>query len=483
MIAVMLSGCKVGSAQNCCTRKCCTGSRKAEIPLERRSTGCRLPQCRPPPPRTQTPPPVFPLLQVLLSADARISHKSSRSKIWQRRVAQEGGTWLDAGSATAAATHLLVGDEEPAAGSAAAPVPVHYSWLEGCLAKRRRLDEADFHPAAIAAAAASSSGGGGGAGKSKGASRASPAVTSEPGRSSSAAAAAPGPAAGPSPAAVAAAAAAAASAASPGRPLLRQLAVKSPLLMASDIQHLLLHLLADAPRPHWLSVHGRPGTVVVVELPGLDRQLLLEQPPVLRQMLEGVRQRVLLQTTAVNEVASQTTAALLSVAQPGRRAGHKRKQPEPEPPGAAATSAAAAAVPAAAEGGQEPPLQHREQQDATAAEKAFPPAFFATTARQMRVMGFPHGSAEAADAAEAAVPGAAVDGSHASNCAASDQGAGQALPPGWVSTAQQRELVGDRSGVFSGPLAFRQSRAAAGCVDARLQPPSLQSKHLPPALQ
>ena len=479
----MLSGCKVGSAQNCCTRKCCTGSRKAEIPLERRSTGCRLPQCRPPPPRTQTPPPVFPLLQVLLSADARISHKSSRSKIWQRRVAQEGGTWLDAGSATAAATHLLVGDEEPAAGSAAAPVPVHYSWLEGCLAKRRRLDEADFHPAAIAAAAASSSGGGGGAGKSKGASRASPAVTSEPGRSSSAAAAAPGPAAGPSPAAVAAAAAAAASAASPGRPLLRQLAVKSPLLMASDIQHLLLHLLADAPCPHWLSVHGRPGTVVVVELPGLDRQLLLEQPPVLRQMLEGVRQRVLLQTTAVNEVASQTTAALLSVAQPGRRAGHKRKQPEPEPPGAAATSAAAAAVPAAAEGGQEPPLQHREQQDATAAEKAFPPAFFATTARQMRVMGFPHGSAEAADAAEAAVPGAAVDGSHASNCAASDQGAGQALPPGWVSTAQQRELVGDRSGVFSGPLAFRQSRAAAGCVDARLQPPSLQSKHLPPALQ
>lgn len=147
-------------------------------------------------------------------------------------------------------THLLVGDE------ALEPPPllrhqqqqpvqpeeqqqgqqvVHYSWLTGCLAKRRRLAEADFHPAALAAAAAHSD-------------------SEEPDlvhvRQQGAAAAVP------SAAAVAAAAAASAAAAGSDRPpLLRQLAVRSPMLTSLDVQQLVLHLLGSGPRPHWLSVH------------------------------------------------------------------------------------------------------------------------------------------------------------------------------------------------------------------------------------
>ncbi len=150
-------------------------------------------------------------------------------------------------------THLLVGDEalepanllllqhqrqqqpgQPGQGQQRQHL-VHFSWLTGCLEKRRRLGEADFHPAALAAAAAAYSDNEDPEfmhNQQQGAAAASPPV-----------------------AAVAAAATASAAAASSRPPPLRQLAVRSPMLTSADVQQLVLHLLADAPRPHWLSVH------------------------------------------------------------------------------------------------------------------------------------------------------------------------------------------------------------------------------------
>lgn len=150
-------------------------------------------------------------------------------------------------------THLLVGDEalepanllllqhqrqqqpgQPGQGQQRQHL-VHFSWLTGCLEKRRRLGVADFHPAALAAAAAAYS------------------DNEDPEfmhNQQQGAAAAPPPAA-----AVAAAAVVSAAAASSRPPPLRQLAVRSPMLTSADVQQLVLHLLADAPRPHWLSVH------------------------------------------------------------------------------------------------------------------------------------------------------------------------------------------------------------------------------------
>ena len=149
--------------------------------------------------------------------------------------------------------------------------------------------------------------------------------------------------------------------------------------------------------------------MIVVELPGLDQQLLREQQALLPGLMAAARQRAVLQAVAANEVASQTTAALLSVAQSrgrgdGSNKGKKRKQPEPEaqPTEAAATgngsAGAGSGLPVAAEGPQEGFVGE--------GQAAFPPAFFSATAGQMRLVGFPQGCAEAAEAA-AAVEGAA----------------------------------------------------------------------------
>ena len=188
-----------------------------------------------------------PLLQVAVSPGARIPQKAVKLKIWEKRVAQEGGNFLGKATAEqAGATHLLCGDEPPLPPPSPPPqmppeasstagqqqcVAVHYSWLEGCLAKRCRLNEADFHPAALAEAAAN---GGYGDGATAGG-------TQQPGGSG-------------------AAHVATAAAAARGPPPLRQLAIRSPTLVAADVQQLLLHLLADAPRPHWLSIHVRSGS-------------------------------------------------------------------------------------------------------------------------------------------------------------------------------------------------------------------------------
>ena len=121
---------------------------------------------------------------------------------------------------------------------------MHYSWLEGSLRKRQRLNEADFEPAVLAAAAAASS-------KPAQASP-HPKAAGEAGTSAPGAAASPSP----SPAAVAKASAAAASAAAAAAlPPLRSLAFRCSKLTAGDVQQLLLHLLAGRPRPHWLSIH------------------------------------------------------------------------------------------------------------------------------------------------------------------------------------------------------------------------------------
>jgi RNA exonuclease 1 len=230
--------------------------------------------------------------------------------------------------------------------------------------------------------------------------------------------------------------------------LLRQLAVKAPSLTSADVQQLLLHLLADAPRPHWLSVHGRPCTVVIVELPGLDHQLLLERPPPLPRLLAGARQRVMLRATAAHETASQTTAALLAVAPPRGRGSHKRKQPEPS----------AGMV---CDAGRRPEATHQSQ-EATPAERAFPPAFYAVTSRTMRALSWPQGCAEAAAAAEAEVElntgwsgGPAAAGKGVAAAAAAQA----VLQPGWVSTAQRSALLAgsESEGVQAGA-----TRAAAG---------------------
>ncbi|PRW44608.1 small RNA degrading nuclease 5-like isoform X2 [Chlorella sorokiniana] len=72
---------------------------------------------------------------------------------------------------------------------------------------------------------------------------------------------------------------------------------------AADVQQLLLHLLAGRPRPHWLSIHGRPSTVVLVELPGVDQHALRwEQPPALPQLQAAAKQRVEVQAVSAAEV-------------------------------------------------------------------------------------------------------------------------------------------------------------------------------------
>lgn len=202
-----------------------------------------------------------------------IQQAQARLKIWEQRLAEQGGYLLRPAKGSAAAprsssqagassqaapTHCLVGDE-PNAAAAAAPITsgnkqchlVHYSWLEGSLRKKRRLSEADFAPDALVEAAAASD-----------VSFQSAAGQREV-ESAAGAARAAGPAgaagsAGPSQAAVARACAEAASAAAAGAPPpLRQLAIRSSRLTASDVQQLLLHLLAGRPRPHWLSIHVR----------------------------------------------------------------------------------------------------------------------------------------------------------------------------------------------------------------------------------
>lgn len=231
-----------------------------------------------------------------------------------------------------------------------------------------------------------------------------------------------------------------------------------------------------------LPLQGRPATLVCVELPGLDQQRLKGQPPALPRLVTASRQQVLLQASSALEAASQTTVALLGVPEGkgGGGRGKKRKQPEAPP---AATGAA---------GDQQ---SGRVVAGHSAAERAFPPSFYCTTARQMRLLAFPPGSAEDAEAAEAAdavhgvvatagaaAPGAGLGlgpmesagagaseaedperGGAAAGAASGDRGssasasagtdppgpavaatatAGAMLPPGWVSTSQRLDSEG-----------------------------------------
>lgn len=452
------------------------------LPLDR-SPSCRL------------IPPLHHLLQIAVSPAFTAQQAQARLKIWETRLAEQGGSLLRPADGTAARaagkssepTHCLVGDE-PNAAAAAAPVAsnhkacqiVHYGWLEGSLRKKRRLNEADFAPDALAEEAAASSvshagqatasGGSGSAGTAGGAGSARPARPA--GTRAGGAAAAAAAAAGPTQAAVAKASAAAASAAAAGAPPpLRQLAIRSSRLTASDVQQLLLHLLAVRPRPHWLSIHvrlawwlvlwprlrlpspsskfcctvlcphisvlflsrflpqGRPNCVVLVELPGVDQHALRwEKPPALPQLQAAAKQRVEVQAVSASEVPSQTTVALLSVPTSGGRggAGKKRKQPEPpSDPAAAAGTAAAAGAAAEAAAGQLP----------TAAQLPFPPEFYCCTPRQMRQLSYPAGCPEAAAAAATAVGGSGQGSGNGGN--RSDNAGLPQLPPGWVSTEQQ----------------------------------------------
>lgn len=320
-----------------------------------------------------------------------------------------GGTLLDAHGSGCGATHILVGDMQPLpaanSGSNGANMPfiVHYTWLEGCLAKKRRLSEVDYHPVAMAEAAAALHSSG---------SKASAHHTS-----------------GPSRLAIAAAAAAAASAAANPRRLLRQLSLNTASVTAANLQQLLLHLLIDRPRPQWLSVHGRPSTIVVVELPGLDRQLLQERPALLPLLTARCKQQVTLRSSAANEVPSQTTATLFSVPQPVLKNKYKRQRTAP-PAAAAVTS------PSSSNGVQE--------RVATAAERAFPPDFYTVTAHQMRALGWPQGCAEAAEAAQEA---STAD-------SAPPTAAAQVFSPGWVSTAQRDSLLGSQAAAGSAAAAM-----------------------------
>jgi hypothetical protein len=195
--------------------------------------------------------------------------------------------------------------------------------------------------------------------------------------------------------------------------------------------------------------------VVVVELPGLDQQLLQEQQALLPGLMAAARQRAVLQAVSANEVASQTTAALLSVAQSGGRGGgakgKKRKQPEPE----AQPSETAVTGTGSAGAGSGLSVAAEGQQEAFVGEgqAAFPAALFAATAGQMRLVGFPQGCAEAAEAA-AAVEGAAQPMPGCSDASTSTATAGrpQLLPPGWVSTSQHPDPGSGSAGAQAGPI-------------------------------
>ena len=240
-------------------------------------------------------------------------------------------------------------------------------------------------------------------------------------------------------------------------------------------------------------LQGRPSTVIVVELPGLDQQLLREQQALLPGLMAAARQRAVLQAVAANEVASQTTAALLSVAQSrgrgdGSNKGKKRKQPEPEaqPTEAAATgngsAGADSGLPVAAEGPQEGFVGE--------GQAAFPPAFFSATAGQMRLVGFPQGCAEAAEAAAAAAEAAAqpMPGSGGDNASATTAGQQPLLPPGWVSTSQHRGPDSGSAGAQAGrilPTACRSPRRVLLYTASILQSPTarLPACCLPACLQ
>lgn len=219
------------------------------------------------------------------------------------------------------------------------------------------------------------------------------------------------------------------------------------LVVQAALQHYLascaLHsLFACCPQ-------GRPSSVVLVELPGIDYQAVRwEQPPALPQLQAAAKQRVEVQAVSAAEVPTQTTVALLSVANAGVRggAGNKRKQPEPSssPIGAAGAAAAgvAGSTAAAANGAggsgaaADAAAAGAAEQPPTAAQLAFPPEFYCCTPRQMRQLSYPAGCPEAAAAAAADSSANEVsDGGRSS--AAMPQ-----LPPGWVSTAQQGDTGG-----------------------------------------
>ena len=197
--------------------------------------------------------------------------------------------------------------------------------------------------------------------------------------------------------------------------------------------------------------------MIVVELPGLDQQLLREQQALLPGLMAAARQRAVLQAVAANEVATQTTAALLSVAQAGGRGGgnkeKKRKQPEPEP--TAATAATAAGNGSAGAGSGPSIVVGEGPQEGVAGEGqgAFPPAFFSATADQMRLVGFPQGCAEAAEAAAAAATATAeaAPGGSASTATAGQQ---PLPPPGWVSTSKQGGPGSSSAGAEACPSGF-----------------------------
>lgn len=445
-------------------------------------------------------------IQVAVSPGFTTQQASARLKIWETRLAEQGGSLLrpaagaaarassSKGGQAGAPTHCLVGDEPNAAATAAAAAAalgskqchiVHYSWLESSLRKKRRLCEADFAPDALAeAAAASSASLQSVAQQHKAAGGAAGAATGAAGTAGATAAA------GPSQAAVSRASVAAASAAAAGAPPpLRQLAVRSSRLTAGDVQQLLLHLLAGRSRPHWLSIHvrlgcacswlcglvrftrreslscgagcaqldslvfhsllaccpqGRPSSVVLVELPGIDYQAVRwEQPPALPQLQAAAKQRVEVQAVSAAEVPTQTTVALLSVANPGGRggAGKKRKQPEPSSSRAGAAAAGVAGSTAAAANGAEgsgaatdAAAAGAAEQPHTAAQLAFPPEFYCCTPRQMRQLSYPAGCPEAATAADSSAND--VNDGDSSNAAVPQ------LPPGWVSTTQQDDAGG-----------------------------------------
>ena len=74
------------------------------------------------------PPPPPPPLQVAVPPGARIPQKAVKVKVWEKRVAQEGGTF-QVGAEEAGVTHLLCGDEPLPRQSRPLSVPWLAAWV------------------------------------------------------------------------------------------------------------------------------------------------------------------------------------------------------------------------------------------------------------------------------------------------------------------------------------------------------------------
>ena len=268
-------------------------------------------------------------------------------------AAAPAGTAAVQAAAAAAAQKAATG----AAGSPAAASlhVVHYTWLEQCLLHRRRLPEAEFHPAVLLSAAHGEEWGW-----------------------------ATQPAEGSSPPGLPAAAAAAAASSSAATPVLR---ISAPRLGIVYVQAVLLHLLLGGPSPHGLARQGPPHPCVLLLLvPGLDWAAWRGKGGRLPRMRRLFQQALPLGSPGGPDVAHSTLLNLVSV--PHHTAGAKRKQPESEAEagageGSTPSSAAAHRAPG---GPAQGPVPEGPELGGTV---RFPPAFFLASERQIRLAGYP----------------------------------------------------------------------------------------------